>query len=68
MSSEHRLDQLSRRVVVEAPLAFLQKQAKMRLRDAVVPAQVTLGLVSKVLDPVDMLASAIVEPLLLIVW
>lgn len=48
-----RLQQQSRRAIVEAPFAFFEEQVKVMGRDAVVLAQMLLGLIPEVFDAVD---------------
>ena len=40
---------------IEAPFALLEKPIKVLLFDAVEAAHVALGLVPKILDPIDMI-------------
>ena len=42
---------------IESPLAFLEEQKEAVPRDAFEPSEVTLGLVPKILNPIDVILS-----------
>ncbi|MBB6261823.1 hypothetical protein FHS77_002389 [Paenochrobactrum gallinarii] len=48
-------DEPGNRTVIEAPLKFLDEQVKVLLRNTVITAQITLGLLPEVRDSVDVI-------------
>ena len=56
-------EQVAGRAVIETPLALLQKQVEVCLRDAVVAPQMPLRLVPEIFDPIDVSTAVDKRPL-----
>ena len=62
-------EQVACRSVVEPPLAFLEEQVEVGFRDAVIAAQMSLGLVPEILDAIDLVGALykgvlVIDPLM----